>query len=68
MTRVLSIAAVLLVLSSVSCTGPDDQMNQNKPKEEIKLYQANWESLKNHETPQWLRDAKFGIYTHWGIY
>ncbi len=31
-------------------------------------YEPNWESLKKHETPQWLRDAKFGIYTHWGIY
>jgi hypothetical protein len=25
-----------------------------------------WESLRNHSTPQWFRDAKFGIYTHWG--
>ena len=31
-------------------------------------YQPAWESLKKHQTPQWLRDAKFGIYTHWGIY
>ena len=31
-------------------------------------YEATWESLKKHDTPQWLRDAKFGIYTHWGIY
>jgi alpha-L-fucosidase len=38
---------------------------QEKP---VKKYQATWESLKKHETPQWLRDAKFGIYTHWGIY
>jgi alpha-L-fucosidase len=21
-----------------------------------------------HPTPQWFKDAKFGIYTHWGIY
>lgn len=31
-------------------------------------YEPTWESLKKHDTPQWLRDAKFGIYTHWGIY
>ncbi len=31
-------------------------------------YQPNWQSLRQHVTPQWLRDAKFGIYTHWGIY
>ena len=32
-------------------------------------YEANWESLKEHQpTPDWLYDAKFGIYFHWGIY
>lgn len=31
-------------------------------------YQPDWSSLRTHNTPQWLRDAKFGIYTHWGIY
>ena len=28
----------------------------------------SWNSIKKHETPQWLKDGKFGIYTHWGIY
>ncbi len=27
-----------------------------------------WDSLQGHVTPQWFRDAKFGIYTHWGVY
>jgi alpha-L-fucosidase len=31
-------------------------------------YQPTWNSLKKWETPQWLRDGKFGIYTHWGVY
>ena len=31
-------------------------------------YEATWESLKSHETPEWFRDAKFGIYFHWGPY
>ncbi len=31
-------------------------------------YEPTWSSLVNHATPQWLRDCKFGIYTHWGIY
>ncbi|MBR7054949.1 MAG: alpha-L-fucosidase [Prevotella sp.] len=29
-------------------------------------YQPTWESLKTHETPEWFRDAKFGIWAHWG--
>ena len=28
------------------------------------IYQPNWNSLRKHQTPQWLIDAKFGIYTH----
>ncbi len=31
-------------------------------------YQPSWNSLKSVPTPQWLRDGKFGIYTHWGVY
>ena len=29
-------------------------------------YEANWESLKQWECPAWFRDAKFGIWAHWG--
>ena len=29
-------------------------------------YDQSWESLKRHKIPEWFRDAKFGIYTHWG--
>lgn len=29
-------------------------------------YQADWESLSKYPVPDWFRDAKFGIYTHWG--
>ena len=31
-------------------------------------YEASWESLSKHETPRWFRDAKFGIFIHWGVY
>ncbi|MBQ8127853.1 MAG: alpha-L-fucosidase [Prevotella sp.] len=29
-------------------------------------YTADWESLKQWECPEWYRDAKFGIWAHWG--
>ncbi|MEI8293212.1 MAG: alpha-L-fucosidase [bacterium] len=29
-------------------------------------FQPSWESLKNYQTPEWFRDAKFGILGHWG--
>ncbi len=32
-------------------------------------YVPEWESLFNHTpAPEWFRDAKFGIYFHWGVY
>ncbi|MBU2945462.1 alpha-L-fucosidase [Zobellia uliginosa] len=32
------------------------------------IYEADWQSLKAYKTPEWFRDAKFGIYCHWGPY
>ena len=31
-------------------------------------YKPTWSSLATHPTPQWFKDEKFGIYTHWGLY
>ena len=31
-------------------------------------FKPSWNSLSRHLLPQWLMDAKFGIYTHWGPY
>ena len=27
---------------------------------------TSWESLGSYQTPEWFRDAKFGIWAHWG--
>ncbi|WP_066631682.1 alpha-L-fucosidase [Labilibacter marinus] len=40
----------------------------NKNQQPIKKYEANWQSLKQHEIPRWALDAKFGVYAHWGAY
>lgn len=31
-------------------------------------YKPTWESLSAYEPPKWYRNAKFGIFIHWGIY
>ena len=31
-------------------------------------FKDTWESLSQYEVPQWYKDAKFGIFIHWGIY
>ncbi|MGN6400304.1 MAG: alpha-L-fucosidase [Flavisolibacter sp.] len=32
------------------------------------IYQATWQSLDRRPVPQWFKDAKFGIFIHWGVY
>ncbi len=29
-------------------------------------FRPSWESLSSYQTPDWFRDAKFGIWAHWG--
>jgi len=31
-------------------------------------FRPDWESLQKYEAPAWYRDAKFGIFIHWGVY
>lgn len=31
-------------------------------------YEPTWDSLKHYVCPEWYRDAKFGIFIHWGVY
>ncbi len=39
-----------------------DEVIQNGP------FEDNWESLQKYEVPRWYRDAKFGIFIHWGVF
>lgn len=52
----------LLVLTSCSKTS-------QKADPVADQYQPTWESLATNERePDWFKDAKFGIYFHWGVY
>jgi alpha-L-fucosidase len=31
-------------------------------------FRPDWESLQKYEAPEWYKDAKFGIFIHWGAY
>ncbi len=31
-------------------------------------FRPDWESLQHFEVPEWYKDAKFGIFIHWGVY
>jgi alpha-L-fucosidase len=32
------------------------------------IFQPSWKSLSKYQCPEWFRDAKFGIFIHWGVY
>ncbi|APZ45505.1 alpha-L-fucosidase [Polaribacter reichenbachii] len=54
---------LIISLSLFSC-----KTSKKEAETATKKYTADWESLKQHETPEWFLDAKFGIYCHWGPY
>ena len=31
-------------------------------------FRVDWESLATYQVPDWYKDAKFGIFVHWGLY
>jgi alpha-L-fucosidase len=52
---------VLMVLLSLAACRPTPDGTTAK-------FTADWESMRQYRVPEWFRDAKFGIYFHWGIY
>ena len=39
-----------------------DQVVQSGP------FEPTWDSLSHQVCPDWYRDAKFGMFIHWGVY
>jgi alpha-L-fucosidase len=52
-----SLAVILVCCVSLSCAGAAAQPDK-----------ADWAVLQKHAVPEWFKDAKFGIYAHWGVY
>jgi len=63
LTRTLNLMGVFLLVFSLFISPGEALADEKEP------YTPDWESLKKHnEAPDWFRDAKFGIYFHWGVY
>jgi len=48
-----------------------DKMTYLKEIDEVIVkgrFKDNWESLSQYKIPDWYRNAKFGIFIHWGVY
>lgn len=53
----------------LACAGLLTACCCNEKEKEVTTYEPTWESLSKHqEIPQWLADAKLGIYFTWGVY
>ena len=39
-----------------------DEVIENGP------YSDNWHSLSSYKVPDWYKEAKFGIFIHWGVF
>jgi alpha-L-fucosidase len=61
-----------MALSAGSLAGPvgfaDNSQKHTPGAGAARPFQASWNSLRTIPVPQWLRNGKFGIYTHWGVY
>jgi alpha-L-fucosidase len=57
-------AALLLSLTLASAAAQTDSLQL--PPIAAGPFKADWSSLTNYLTPEWFRDAKFGIWAHWG--
>ncbi len=60
---------ILLLLSNAWLIAQDNNIvpvkAKNEPVAEGK-FEPSWESLSQYQTPEWFRNAKFGIWAHWG--
>lgn len=79
---ILSVLLLLGVVSTYAQTGSVvDQRKNSPPRQTIKLpgnraavgpsgpYKPDWASIKaNYQVPEWIKDAKFGIFMHFGVY
>lgn len=68
MRRILPLlyAALLSVLPLTAQTAYQVPVDESQEPMAAGPFRPDWESLDAYEVPEWFRDAKFGIWAHWG--
>lgn len=61
--RVLVLAAAGVLSGSTGFSQSATTMPSTQPSTH---FEPTWDSLAQYQTPEWFRDAKFGIWAHWG--
>jgi alpha-L-fucosidase len=72
-TKTILLRALTLALTLSSVTGGEPVKHAAKLKAIDQIagkgpFQPNWDSLARYQVPEWYKDAKFGIFIHWGVY
>jgi alpha-L-fucosidase len=67
-TLIKGMAATLPSLWLSRSLGMHSLLNENVPGEHIQdgPFKPTWDSLQQYQTPEWYRNAKFGLWSHWG--
>jgi len=70
MNRRLLLKQILTTLPTIALankiTAADNLLNEADVITEKGPFTADWKSLSAFQTPDWFRNAKFGIWAHWG--
>lgn len=65
-----TILKCILIVFTINATAQKKQLKKSElggKNWEIPVSKG-WKSLQEMEIPEWMVDAKFGVYTHWGVY
>lgn len=65
-TKYLLFAVALLSTGIIEAQNYQVPVSEENEKMMEGAFQPTWASLKNYKTPEWFRNAKFGIWAHWG--
>lgn len=68
MKRKWVIWSAFAIMPAVGALAQEYQVKVSEADEPMQTgkYLPEWESLKEYEVPEWFRNAKFGIWAHWG--
>jgi alpha-L-fucosidase len=75
-SRRIQFAFAATVLVALACSAHAQQTPANVQRQLARVdaaartgpFRADWDSLAGYRVPEWFRDAKFGIFIHWGVY
>jgi alpha-L-fucosidase len=65
-TKFLCVVYVLLSVCLQAQENPQVIVNTDKEPVQSGKFAPTWQSLSQYNVPEWFRNAKFGIWAHWG--